>query len=451
MSYQSIAVFIDAENFSHSLVDEAFNQISRLGAITKALAYGDFSNMALRNYRAVVQRHNIMTMQIFTRTNGKNSADIALALDAIELAATRRYDAFVIVSSDSDFNRLAQKLRDCGVGVIGVAKDANNAVAYDKLIVVNKNGEAFAPNAPRQAGLNLAANNVQIVQASQNLSPLPASNSSKNKRPKNRKKIVDLAQETGENLADESDNAQTQEANLANEPQEQADLTPENTILKQNLQSGTANEPMDITLAQDEPSASEIRAKKPKVSEKNDEILAQDEARQDKEQTPKKRAKKTAKKDETDKSAEPAKPKNARKSDETAKKSSKSQTKPDAKPADEVEPDQKEESKTAKKPAKKAASKSSGKPASKQMSAAKNDGLDEVREALRAFWSQNRQISTDGFIHCSLFGSAVREGTIKLDLKAFGFSRLGKLFDTFEAEGFLEQKLDGSAPKFKII
>ncbi|MGG7048563.1 MULTISPECIES: NYN domain-containing protein [unclassified Campylobacter] len=138
MKFQNIAVFIDAENFSHTLVDEAFLGINKLGKVGKAFAYGDFSLPSLKSYKDVILNHNIFAMQNFSYASGKNSSDIALAIDAMELLCSGEFDAFVIVSNDSDFIRLAQKIRSHGKTAICVATNAKNERAYDEILLINK-------------------------------------------------------------------------------------------------------------------------------------------------------------------------------------------------------------------------------------------------------------------------------------------------------------------------
>lgn len=138
MKFSNIAVFIDAENFSHSLVDEAFYRINKLGKVTRALAYGDFSLPSLKSYKDVILSHNIFAVQNFNYASGKNSADIALAIDVVEMLCVGEFDAFVIVSNDSDFIRLAQKIRSYGKAAICVATNAKNERAYDEILLISK-------------------------------------------------------------------------------------------------------------------------------------------------------------------------------------------------------------------------------------------------------------------------------------------------------------------------
>lgn len=393
MKFNSVAVFIDAENFPHTLVDEAIEKIANLGAIGKIFAYGDFSNPSLRKYKFAVQKYNITAVQIFSRTSGKNSADIALAMDAVELANARKHDAFAIVSSDSDFNRLAQKLRDGGAGVIGVAKDDKNAGVYDEVIVVKKAAQESEGVATKISNEERA----QILKAHE---------------------------------ADESEGG---------------------GILKNLMRlvrgkSAKKEAACEQILALQTPTPSADGSLKPKRGAKKAKIL---EVAADADRVKTESEAKNLAVGEERNTKKPAR-KSRKKSDENLAKNLENSSVIKAQNLDE-----KPQRNGAKKTAGRA--KNSGKilPADangnvSETFAVKPLKTSDVHEILRNFWLENRRVSPDGFIHCSLFGSALRSGEIKIALKELGFSRLGKLFDALEKEGFIEQIMDGSAPKFRV-
>lgn len=118
-SSRCLAVLIDAENIPASAVPPVLDEIAKLGSATVKRAYGDFTNPALAPWRAVLLEHAIQPMQQFSNIPGKNAADSALIIDAMDLLHSRRVAGFCIVSSDSDFTRLATRIREDGLPVYG--------------------------------------------------------------------------------------------------------------------------------------------------------------------------------------------------------------------------------------------------------------------------------------------------------------------------------------------
>lgn len=114
-----IAVLIDADNASHRHADALFAEIAKLGEAVVRRIYGDFTTPGLKGWNDRMSRHALMPIQTIAYTKGKNASDIALVLDASDLMHSKLYDAFCIVSSDSDFTRLAQRLRESGAEVYG--------------------------------------------------------------------------------------------------------------------------------------------------------------------------------------------------------------------------------------------------------------------------------------------------------------------------------------------
>lgn len=117
-----LAVLIDADNTSARLAEALFVEIATIGEASVRRIYGDFSDDQLKGWARVLSRHAIIPHQQFAYTVGKNSSDIALVIDAMDLLHTRRFDGFVLVSSDSDFTRLASRIREEGVDVYGVGR-----------------------------------------------------------------------------------------------------------------------------------------------------------------------------------------------------------------------------------------------------------------------------------------------------------------------------------------
>ena len=113
------AVLIDADNTSSRIVDGLFEEIARFGEASVRRIYGDFSSPRLKSWTEVLQKHAIDPYQQFAYTSGKNASDIALVIDAMDLLHSGRFDGFCLVSSDSDFTRLASRLREEGADVYG--------------------------------------------------------------------------------------------------------------------------------------------------------------------------------------------------------------------------------------------------------------------------------------------------------------------------------------------
>src|SRR5215831_9922924 len=111
------AVLIDADNTSPRIVAGLFDEIARFGEASVRRIYGDFSSPRLRAWTEVLQKYAIDPYQQFAYTSGKNASDIALVIDAMDLLHSRRFDGFCLVSSDSDFTRLASRLREEGADV----------------------------------------------------------------------------------------------------------------------------------------------------------------------------------------------------------------------------------------------------------------------------------------------------------------------------------------------
>jgi uncharacterized LabA/DUF88 family protein len=113
------AVLIDADNTSPRIVAGLFEEIAKFGEASVRRIYGDFSSSRLRSWIDVLQKYAIDPYQQFAYTTGKNASDIALVIDAMDLLHSGRLDGFCLVSSDSDFTRLASRLREEGADVYG--------------------------------------------------------------------------------------------------------------------------------------------------------------------------------------------------------------------------------------------------------------------------------------------------------------------------------------------
>ncbi len=114
-----LAVLIDAENASSRIAEALFTEIATLGEASARRIYGDFASNQLMGWTKVLARFAIQPQQNFANTKGKNSGDIALVIDGMDLLHSGRFDGFCLVSSDADFTRLASRIREEGVDVYG--------------------------------------------------------------------------------------------------------------------------------------------------------------------------------------------------------------------------------------------------------------------------------------------------------------------------------------------
>ncbi len=117
-----LAVLIDADNASASVAKELFEEVAKHGTPTVKRAYGDWTTQNLVGWKEHLHRHAIQPMQQFAYTKGKNSTDSALIIDAMDVLYSGNVDGFCIVSSDSDFTRLATRLREAGKVVFGLGE-----------------------------------------------------------------------------------------------------------------------------------------------------------------------------------------------------------------------------------------------------------------------------------------------------------------------------------------
>ena len=115
-----LAVLVDADNTSAKHAAALFEEIAKYGTATVRRAYGDWSDGRLVKWRPELNSHAIQPIQQFAYTTGKNATDFALVIDAMDLLYADNLDGFVLVSSDSDFTRLATRLRESGKVVFGI-------------------------------------------------------------------------------------------------------------------------------------------------------------------------------------------------------------------------------------------------------------------------------------------------------------------------------------------
>ena len=115
----NLAVLIDSDNAQASVISDLLTEVAQVGTASVKRAYGDWTTPQLGSWKDVLNVHAIVPVQQFSYTSGKNATDSALIIDAMDLLHGGRVDGFCLVSSDSDFTRLATRIREQGLLVIG--------------------------------------------------------------------------------------------------------------------------------------------------------------------------------------------------------------------------------------------------------------------------------------------------------------------------------------------
>ena len=114
-----LAMLIDADNAQPSVIEGLLAEVAKYGVASVKRIYGDFTSTRMTQWKQALLKHSISPVQQFAYTSGKNATDSSLIIDAMDLLYTQRFDGFCLVSSDSDFTRLAQRLREEGLTVYG--------------------------------------------------------------------------------------------------------------------------------------------------------------------------------------------------------------------------------------------------------------------------------------------------------------------------------------------
>ncbi len=133
----NLAVLIDADNAQPGIIDGLLAEIAKYGTASVKRIYGDWTGPELKGWKDTLLEHSIQPVQQFGYTRGKNATDSALIIDAMDLLYTGNFAGFCLVSSDSDFTRLASRIRESGLMVYGFGEKKTPAplvVACDKFI-----------------------------------------------------------------------------------------------------------------------------------------------------------------------------------------------------------------------------------------------------------------------------------------------------------------------------
>jgi uncharacterized LabA/DUF88 family protein len=136
-SSSKLAVLIDADNAQPSIIDGLLAEVSKYGTASVKRIYGDWTSPQLKGWKEVLLSHSIQPIQQFRYTTGKNATDSAMIIDAMDLLYSERFTGFCIVSSDSDFTRIAMRIRESGLTVYGFGEKKTPSpfvAACDKFI-----------------------------------------------------------------------------------------------------------------------------------------------------------------------------------------------------------------------------------------------------------------------------------------------------------------------------
>ena len=149
-----LAVLIDADNAQASIIEGLLAEIARYGVASVKRIYGDWTSSHANSWKNSLLKHSINPVQQFPYTTGKNATDSTMIIDAMDLMYTGRFDGFCIVSSDSDFTRLAQRLREEGLMVFGFGEKKTPdsfVAACDKFVYTEVLRPEVAPAIPAPA------------------------------------------------------------------------------------------------------------------------------------------------------------------------------------------------------------------------------------------------------------------------------------------------------------
>jgi uncharacterized protein (TIGR00288 family) len=128
---KKVAILIDAENVNSANARQVFDVMSTYGEVIIRQIFADWSNEAVKSWKPAISNYSIVSNQQFSFVAKKNSADIALVIQAMNILYERNVDIFCLVSSDSDFTRLVQELRERGKTVIGMGgRNSNKTFVY---------------------------------------------------------------------------------------------------------------------------------------------------------------------------------------------------------------------------------------------------------------------------------------------------------------------------------
>jgi uncharacterized LabA/DUF88 family protein len=143
-----LAVLIDADNIPYSNIKGMLDEIAKFGIPTIKRIYGDWTKQTVSGWKPALLEHAITPIQQYSYTTGKNATDSAMIIDAMDILHSGKVDGFCVVSSDSDFTRLATRLRESGMLVIGIGEKKTPRpfiASCDKFIYIEIIGATSLP------------------------------------------------------------------------------------------------------------------------------------------------------------------------------------------------------------------------------------------------------------------------------------------------------------------
>ena len=163
MEEKKIALLIDSDNISADYIDIILDKINEEGVTTYRRIYGDWTRPEAGKWKRILLENSITPIQQYSNTTGKNSTDSSLIIDAMDILYTGKVDGFCIVSSDSDFTRLASRLREENMLVIGMGEEKTPAALiaacnkFFNLTVLKKEAEKEKGHSPERDTGNIIA------------------------------------------------------------------------------------------------------------------------------------------------------------------------------------------------------------------------------------------------------------------------------------------------------
>jgi len=181
------ALLIDADNAQATAIDAILTEAARYGDVTSRRCYGDWTSPHSKSWKEVLNKHAIQPMQQFAYTVGKNATDSALIIDAMDLLYTGKFNGFFLVSSDSDFTKLATRLREAGLEVIGVGKQntpeafrsACNKFIFTETITEDGNKEKELKSEGNNGIEQISKNTASTLEKNDSAKPSPKTASTK--------------------------------------------------------------------------------------------------------------------------------------------------------------------------------------------------------------------------------------------------------------------------------
>jgi uncharacterized LabA/DUF88 family protein len=213
-----LAVLIDADNVPYSNVKGMMEEIAKYGTPTTKRIYADWTKPNANGWKSVLLEHAITPIQQYSYTVGKNSSDSALIIDAMDLLYSDKLDGFCIVSSDSDFTRLAIRLRESGMKVIGIGEKKTPSAfiaACDRFVFIEvldgaiKKTRAIANGQNKLPKSKVVEENKKVIdpsaseQAKQKITAKPAEKTEQKPLNKIDNQTIELIEDTLEAIGDE--------------------------------------------------------------------------------------------------------------------------------------------------------------------------------------------------------------------------------------------------------